>query len=1065
MNTTSSQKNIFTKPSFLKLYRIRITFIVLCFYFSPFFQSYLNISSIQSTSAIHPSDDQANRGLFASKVALQIDILSTKYPESPFLSTLSATAARIMSLCVFPVAATIDLVNISLHTGKTVITHGATSEEVTFNLKKLSRLASSILATPFSIINPSLTTRYFIPAVSHGTFQPYGRFFYHGGELFLPKSIEELQLFLRENPNQKISIIGAGMSQAALAVPSQSTAIGVSLSNFKSISIDKTTMVATVGAGVTWEELQKEASNYGLAPLVSQASPIFSIGGSIGINCHGWDHRHGTLANTIKKLWVLTAKGELLDIDPQHALFPFIVGGWGLSGIVVKASLQMTPNIPLKSVSEDCSLVSYVERFRAMQQDPKSHMHRYRLNITPGSALQKGFITSYIVNETGYEPLTTIPFENERGTPFDRIAVNAARYLPILRSFGWNFEHHRRLKETTLALRSDHMHPSIKMALDNAPSSTEILQEYFLPPDQIIPFTNFLSEVLIREKVTLLNASIRYVSKDSSTLMSYAPEERFSLVLFFTQKTDPISWSKSQCWIREVLDKVLELKGSFYVPYPHFASLDQFQKSYPQWQEYLKAKAYLDPNERFSTKFYKEYFLNSASNFSHYSNEKIIPPITLPSNYQESIEKFSQVIFPQLDPHKANQFILKHFRPLKAPEIPSVKETAYLYQLAINPDSDLKASSGIDQIKISLNGLHNLKRDLQIQAKELLSNHSFPKQETTRYLEIGYPGRLVPEMKELFHFDQTLIAHSPLTLSDRLQWGGIGTSMLKAPYDQHIIWDGKSALSKEIPDASLDLVSMFIGLHHLPEESLEDFLNSINRVLKPGGIFLLMDHDATETVFPIAWLAHFFFNAVTGEPREAELQEVRNFKPLDVWKSMISSKGLHSYSNPDGLIREGDPTKNTLLAFQKVPKSPEEFLVKKKNLEKYTLLHPAISHAYTAEYYNVLMAKGLAEFTQSGNHPWDYPHYFSDVASLIDADKKSRKITQEHLEFYHPLKGESHTAVDEMLTTSRFVTIFGSTEFLFKGILFSPFSFWKRSQVDQTTLSPLTSTNSPIVTN
>ena len=60
-------------------------------------------------------------------------------------------------------------------------------------------------------------------------------------------------------------------------------------------------------------------------------------------------------------------------------------------------------------------------------------------------------------------------------------------------------------------------------------------QEYFIPKDNIVEFTKALGRLLSKNKVDLINASIRIVRKDDhKTAFAYA-KERFALVICFRQ--------------------------------------------------------------------------------------------------------------------------------------------------------------------------------------------------------------------------------------------------------------------------------------------------------------------------------------------------------------------------------------------------------------------------------------------------------------------------------------------------------------------------------------------------
>lgn len=53
----------------------------------------------------------------------------------------------------------------------------------------------------------------------------------------------------------------------------------------------------TAQSGAIWEHIQIEANKRGKSVIVKQASDLFSVRGSIGINCHGWAHKYGAISS------------------------------------------------------------------------------------------------------------------------------------------------------------------------------------------------------------------------------------------------------------------------------------------------------------------------------------------------------------------------------------------------------------------------------------------------------------------------------------------------------------------------------------------------------------------------------------------------------------------------------------------------------------------------------------------------------------------------------------------------------------------------------------------------
>jgi FAD/FMN-containing dehydrogenase len=104
------------------------------------------------------------------------------------------------------------------------------------------------------------------------------------------------------------------------------------------------------------------------------------------------------------------------------------------------------------------------------------------------------------------------------------------------------------------------------------------------------------------------------VKKEDTAELTYAPDgRRFAVVLFFNQSLAPEKIEKTRAWVREICDWLNEQGGIFYLPYAHLATREQFQASYPNWEEVAKVKRCFDPDEVFCTGFYKDYLQEEVS--------------------------------------------------------------------------------------------------------------------------------------------------------------------------------------------------------------------------------------------------------------------------------------------------------------------------------------------------------------------------------------------------------------------------------------------------------------------
>src|SRR5262249_31344612 len=156
-------------------------------------------------------------------------------------------------------------------------------------------------------------------------------------------------------------------------------------------------------------------------------------------------------------------------------------------------------------------------------------MHLYRLNLERGRLLTKGFAQNYVLKSqaTITENLTDDP---PQGTEADKILMHVARNSFTFRNLYWKSTE-KQLSGIKKATRNEIMRPKINAAFaTNSKAYTEWLQEYFVPKDKLPEFLAFLSTVLNENDVALLNASVRYVKKDTNAALGYAKEDdRFAV--------------------------------------------------------------------------------------------------------------------------------------------------------------------------------------------------------------------------------------------------------------------------------------------------------------------------------------------------------------------------------------------------------------------------------------------------------------------------------------------------------------------------------------------------------
>ena len=136
---------------------------------------------------------------------------------------------------------------------------------------------------------------------------------------------------------------------------------------------------------------------------------------------------------------------------------------------------------------------------------------------------------------------------------------------------------------------------------------TDILHEYFVPPDRLEAFLAAAREVIPRHGADLMNVTVRTVSEDKDTALRYADRELVALVMLFNQPRDAAADARDAATTRELVDAALAAGGRYYLPYRLHPTPAQFAAAYPQAAAFFACKQRYDPAGLFRNRFSEKY--------------------------------------------------------------------------------------------------------------------------------------------------------------------------------------------------------------------------------------------------------------------------------------------------------------------------------------------------------------------------------------------------------------------------------------------------------------------------
>ena len=137
------------------------------------------------------------------------------------------------------------------------------------------------------------------------------------------------------------------------------------------VVLDPATGMATVGAGVSIDELLRIIVPRGFFIPVTPGTRFVTIGGAIASDIHGKNHHvDGSIGNHIESVTMMLADGSTVAMGPDHtpALFWATVGGMGLTGVMLDATIRLLP-IETSRMRVDTSRVADVDALFATMSD------------------------------------------------------------------------------------------------------------------------------------------------------------------------------------------------------------------------------------------------------------------------------------------------------------------------------------------------------------------------------------------------------------------------------------------------------------------------------------------------------------------------------------------------------------------------------------------------------------------------------------------------------------------------------------------------------------------------
>lgn len=422
-------------------------------------------------------------------------------------------------------------------------------------------------------------------------------------------SVEEIvkALEFAKSKGLKISMSGSRHSQGGQTFAPGNLILDMKGFN-KILKFDKNKKIITVQSGAIWDDVQKAINPSGLAIQVMQASPIFTVGGSISANAHGRDSNYGPLIESVESLRLLKANGEIVNLSRNEnaELFSLVFSGLGLFGVILDVDLRLTDNVAYTKETKSVNIRDYTKFFNENIRGNSE----IGLNFAWPSIRNKDFFEDTVVTvyRKKSNALVFDPLIEEESIERNSSVWQKSRNSDFWKSTRWMIQsglsgiHNKNLS------RNNAMRPEIRFIYHNESKEySDPLQEYFVPVENFSKFALEMKKIFEKNKVNLMSATLRHVKANSESFLTYAPKDSIAVVIVYSQKLTPEAETETVKWTRELVDLVISHGGRYYLVYQNYPTPQQLQRAYPNIEEFFAKKIAYDPNELFVNQFYLDY--------------------------------------------------------------------------------------------------------------------------------------------------------------------------------------------------------------------------------------------------------------------------------------------------------------------------------------------------------------------------------------------------------------------------------------------------------------------------
>jgi decaprenylphospho-beta-D-ribofuranose 2-oxidase len=208
------------------------------------------------------------------------------------------------------------------------------------------------------------------------------------GARVVPVSAENVADAVRRHPPRGSLVRGLGRSYGDAAQNGGGQVLRLA-GSAESAVLDESSNAVTVGGGVSIDDLLRVIVPRGFFVPVTAGTRFITIGGAIASDIHGKNHHgDGSFGNHVRRMSLMLADGSVVELSPtvRPELFWATIGGMGLTGIVIEATIHVWP-IETSRLVVDTTRAHDIDHILTLMEEGD---HRYRYAVAWIDPMAKG---------------------------------------------------------------------------------------------------------------------------------------------------------------------------------------------------------------------------------------------------------------------------------------------------------------------------------------------------------------------------------------------------------------------------------------------------------------------------------------------------------------------------------------------------------------------------------------------------------------------------------------------------------------------------------------------------